>query len=162
MAYFSNGCEGDSFHAQQCAKCVHDLSGKCPVWNMHLAHNYDQHPEHAKTPEEKATAEAWAEVLETLIPTEGLYAGKCRMFHEATGYDRIAALPWKREREGKPGDRFTKGLCVVTVTGHADGMVYYTSQLGTNEPQRYESTVERWHKAVANTMDAGATFTPAA
>lgn len=161
MGYFSNGCEGDSFHAQVCAKCVHDLSGKCPVWNLHLAHNYDQFPEHAKTPEEKAKAEAWAEALEVLIPTEGPDAG-CRMFREASAEDRIEALPWKREREGRVGDRFEKSGTVVIVTAHCDGKVFYTYQRGETEPIGAEATVESWHKSVANTMDAGATFIPAA
>jgi hypothetical protein len=161
MGYFSNGCEGDSFHAAVCAKCVHDLNGKCPVWNLHLAHNYDQFPEHAKSPEAKASAEAWAEVLDTLIPTEGPNAG-CRMFHEASADDRIAALPWKREREGRVGDRFELRGVIATVTAHCDGKVFYTSQPPNGaEPIRGESTVEAWHKRVANVMDLGATFTPA-
>lgn len=162
MGYFSNGCEGDSFHAQVCANCVHDLSGKCPVWNLHLAHNYDQFPEHAKTPEAKAKAEAWAEALETLIPTEGPDAGKCRLFHEASATDRIEALPWKREREGRPGDRFVAGVSEVTVKAHCDGKVFYESRREDDAISvDHECEVEKWHRIVANTMDRGAKFIPA-
>lgn len=47
MGYFSNGCEGESFYALNCARCVHDAppdsKHQCAVWMLHLSHNYDQH-----------------------------------------------------------------------------------------------------------------------
>jgi len=78
MAYFSNGCEGDSFRAANCDRCVHDET--CAVWLVHLLHNYDQFPEHAKTPEAKGAAEQTRNILGTLIPD----GEDCTMFHELT------------------------------------------------------------------------------
>jgi hypothetical protein len=48
MGYFSNGSEGMDYQEHYCAKCVHD--GKCvhdekqscPVWLLHLLHNYEE------------------------------------------------------------------------------------------------------------------------
>ena len=41
MGYFSNGSEGDSYESRVCADCAHhDMKGGCPVWNLHLDHNY--------------------------------------------------------------------------------------------------------------------------
>jgi len=40
VGYFSNGTEGESYHAQYCARCVHDDS--CSIWLLHMMHNYDE------------------------------------------------------------------------------------------------------------------------
>jgi hypothetical protein len=45
MGYFSNGDEGELYHEQYCTRCIHDdaENGKyCPVWNLHLLHNYEE------------------------------------------------------------------------------------------------------------------------
>jgi hypothetical protein len=68
MGYFSNGCEGESFRAEQCAKCVHDAKG-CTVWLLHLLHNYAE----CNKPDS---------MLHTLIPrNEDGWNGDCTMFH---------------------------------------------------------------------------------
>ena len=44
MGYFSNGTEGDLYFEQWCSRCVHDNQDEdifCPIWNLHLAHNYE-------------------------------------------------------------------------------------------------------------------------
>lgn len=44
MGYFSNGSEGESYFETYCAKCVHESETNdvgCPIWNLHLLHNYD-------------------------------------------------------------------------------------------------------------------------
>ena len=44
MGYFSNGSEGEDYQAKYCARCVHEnmKTGRgCPIWNLHLLHNYD-------------------------------------------------------------------------------------------------------------------------
>ena len=47
MAYFSNGDEGDYYEARYCAKCAHQpdigMGRGCPVLDVHLIYNYDQH-----------------------------------------------------------------------------------------------------------------------
>lgn len=40
MAYFSNGTEGQSYVDRYCSKCVHFNNGACPVWDLHMLHNY--------------------------------------------------------------------------------------------------------------------------
>ena len=46
MGYFSNGTEGESYHDTYCDRCVHDQDADkgrgCPVWFLHLMHNYDE------------------------------------------------------------------------------------------------------------------------
>lgn len=92
MAYFSNGSEGYAFAAANCDRCVHQET--CTVWLLHLQHNYDQFPEHAKTPDAKGAAEATRNILNTLIPE-----GKpCTMFHEMT--DEEAAKERAKHQEG--------------------------------------------------------------
>ena len=41
MGYFSNGSEGDGYYSALCANCVHDENEDCPVWGLHLMHNYE-------------------------------------------------------------------------------------------------------------------------
>lgn len=40
MGYFSNGTEGEMYVDEYCSKCIH--AGACPVWGLHLMHNYDE------------------------------------------------------------------------------------------------------------------------
>ena len=42
MAYFSNGTEGLSYQEEYCFKCRFDKDQKCPIWLLHLIHNYDE------------------------------------------------------------------------------------------------------------------------
>jgi hypothetical protein len=45
MGYFSNGTEGESYYEEYCARCIHDDEDRgihCPIWNLHLLHNYDE------------------------------------------------------------------------------------------------------------------------
>lgn len=85
MGYFSNGTEGEIYQATYCDNCVHwrDLGdGRgygCPIIDLHMLYNYDQHPEHSNNPEQ---AERTANMLNELIPRSenGLYNEQCRMF----------------------------------------------------------------------------------
>lgn len=95
MAYFSNGCSGDSFQAAYCDRCA--LQDGCAVWSIHLQHNYSQHPEHTKTPEEKGAATATHQILDALIGDDG-----CRMFHQITD-DELATL----RKKYAPKSRFS-------------------------------------------------------
>lgn len=71
MGYFSNGTEGEMYREKYCERCVHDGHGEnnCPVWSLHLLHNYDQN--------ENETLKA---LLDELIPREGICNQQCRMF----------------------------------------------------------------------------------
>lgn len=42
MGYFSNGSEGMDYYEAYCSKCVFDKDQSCPIWNLHLLHNYDE------------------------------------------------------------------------------------------------------------------------
>lgn len=43
MGYFSNGTEGESYHEEYCAKCLHDQQENgCPIWFLHNLHNYEE------------------------------------------------------------------------------------------------------------------------
>lgn len=70
MGYFSNGCEGMSYEARYCDRCVHqERANGCAVWDAHLLANYDE----CNNPDS---------VLHVLIPrsANGLSNGECRMF----------------------------------------------------------------------------------
>jgi hypothetical protein len=72
MGYFSNGTEGMDYEARYCQRCVHygpDEGPGCPVWLLHLVHNYDG----ANDP---------GSFLHTLIPLskDGLSNEQCKMF----------------------------------------------------------------------------------
>lgn len=71
MAYFSNGCEGDSYTTAHCNRCVHGANGKsCPVMLLHWLHNYDDG--------------VAREMLDTLIPrTDDGGNDQCGMFVDA-------------------------------------------------------------------------------
>ena len=68
MAHFSSGTEGLDYQTRYCKHCVHDIDEDCPVFLAHLRHNGD-----------KGDA---GNILELLIPKEGLGNGVCRMFVE--------------------------------------------------------------------------------
>jgi hypothetical protein len=42
MAYFSNGSEGDWYYATYCEKCIFNRKQACPIWYLHLMHNYEE------------------------------------------------------------------------------------------------------------------------
>ena len=43
MGYFSNGSEGDDYQLRVCSGCAHhEMDGGCPVWNLHMDHNYEE------------------------------------------------------------------------------------------------------------------------
>lgn len=88
MGCFSNGSEGDSWEEWNCAKCLHDAAyrgwmnpeqvdpdlpgiepppqpGGCPLWASQIVHNGE--------PETRT-------ILDELIPMDGLFCGKCKMF----------------------------------------------------------------------------------
>jgi hypothetical protein len=95
--------------------------------------------------------EAKAEALRRLIE-----------WHRADAHQRdpIAELPWKREREGRPGDRFDHNGCTVEVESRADGNVYYRAS-GKHGNHDCQNTIEEFHRLVTKAMDTGAKFTPA-
>ena len=78
MGYFSNGSAGDSYIAQWCLRCVnwrdrHDDRGEgCPVYDLHLLYNYDQHKK-----------DSTKRALEMFIPRDEHGGnGRCQMFWE--------------------------------------------------------------------------------
>ena len=45
MGYFPNGTSGESYYEEWCSRCIHDDEDRgvyCPIWNLHLLHNYDE------------------------------------------------------------------------------------------------------------------------
>ena len=74
MAYFSNGTEGMMWREHNCDICWHDRNEDegCPIECLHLLYNYDQHSK-------DKVAMLKKEVLDTLIPNDGLFAGKCKL-----------------------------------------------------------------------------------
>lgn len=108
MGYFANGTEGMIFEENVCSGCVHgqDVDAPCPIWNLHNLWNYDQFPEHEKTPEGKAAAETKREALDTfIVETGGEYSDQeCKMFHpvrevsepEFRTHDERELVPLKR------------------------------------------------------------------
>lgn len=70
MGYFSNGCEGLSYEARWCDRCIHQPDG-CAVMEAHSEHNYDE----CNNPRS---------ILHLLIPrtVDKLGNEQCRMFIE--------------------------------------------------------------------------------
>ena len=81
MGYFSNGTEGLAYEDKYCRKCVNygpEEGPGCPVWGLHLGHNYDQN-------RPKSGAEGViVSILESFIPMseDGLTNLQCKMFLE--------------------------------------------------------------------------------
>ena len=84
MAYFSNGSEGRDYEEQYCSRCANHREhpdqpmgdvADCAVWALHFDYNYEQG---GKTKLGKAIKN----ILDTLIPMDGIYAGECSMFLE--------------------------------------------------------------------------------
>lgn len=67
MGYFSNGAEGMDYQDRYCLKCQHD--GNCAVWDAHMLLNYEE-------------CNKKDSILHMLIPKEGIWNGKCKMFIE--------------------------------------------------------------------------------
>lgn len=42
MAYFSNGSEGEWYFETYCSKCIFDRDNTCPIWGLHMLHNYEE------------------------------------------------------------------------------------------------------------------------
>lgn len=81
MAYFPNGTAGEAYEAQWCSKCIHGENyrpsdGKaCPIWDAHMLYSYDLC---------NKTDDPGKVMLDMLIPVDGVYAGECRMFVDAS------------------------------------------------------------------------------
>jgi hypothetical protein len=79
MGYFSNGTEGMMYESEYCENCRNyierDNSGvkSCPIMDAHMHANYDQFSK-------SKYSKSLKEVLETLIPTDGIYNDTCSMF----------------------------------------------------------------------------------
>lgn len=75
MGYFSNGTEGIDYQERYCIECINyttrDGEGAegCPVWDMHLIHNYEQ-----------CTNKTINDLLCELIPQDGIHNERCKMF----------------------------------------------------------------------------------
>ncbi len=73
MGYFPNGTSGEYYQDQWCEHCKHwppdPEDGMCPVWQIHLEHNYDQ-----------VQNEKLASILGALIPTKEIENLECKMF----------------------------------------------------------------------------------
>lgn len=87
MAYFSNGTEGEMYQEQYCSRCWHDRNQDCPIWLLHLNHNYDgaNNPGH---------------FLHALIPNgeiaaDGKTFARCNFFIEKHKVGADAAIPLK-------------------------------------------------------------------
>ena len=69
MGYFSNGTEGELYREKYCDRCLHDISQDCPIWNLHLEHNYKE-------------CNNEDSFLHHLIPREGIDNLQCKLFVE--------------------------------------------------------------------------------
>jgi hypothetical protein len=83
MGYFSNGSEGESYYAFYCEKCIHDVNKECPVWTLHLEHNYCSEADPIRT------------ILDTFIARSRGDNAKCKMFVLREGAE---PLPEPKER----------------------------------------------------------------
>ena len=92
MAYFSNGSEGDGAREQYCDRCQNwrdrgDGRGDgCPVWDLHMAWNYDAVGKDAD--ETKRLA------LDVLWPRLKVFNGDCQLFLE-----KALKQPTRKENE---------------------------------------------------------------
>jgi hypothetical protein len=69
MGYFSNGGEGADYQHNWCNRCIHDRNHDCAVWLLHLLMNYEQNKNQSA-----------ANVLDVLIPRDGVGNKQCAMF----------------------------------------------------------------------------------
>ena len=90
MAYFPNGTSAEIYEANYCDHCRHQKpdDGGCAVMLAHLIHNYDAVGSDAN--------EALRDVLNLLIPMDGIEAKQCAMF-----------LPWDADRCTETADMFS-------------------------------------------------------
>jgi len=69
MGYFPNGTDGMFYQDEYCLKCIHykedDRGIGCPVWDLHILHNYDKEREID---------------LDLFIPRDGVRNKQCVMF----------------------------------------------------------------------------------
>lgn len=75
MAYFSNGTEGEQYEEKYCERCIHygDENKGCPIWDAHLFFSYELC---------NKENDPGKQILDMLIPMDGVWAGECRMFVE--------------------------------------------------------------------------------
>lgn len=74
MGYFSNATENDLYQEQWCNRCIHrgpDDGPGCPIMGVHFLYNYEQY---------KRGNETIRDILQDLIPPEGVGNGQCKMF----------------------------------------------------------------------------------
>lgn len=86
MGYFSNGTEGMMYEDAYCNKCEHNTEDGCPIWLAHIAFNYRQKKE-------------VEEILNMLIPREGISNGKCVMYIDAAFFRDVATPPLPFDKE---------------------------------------------------------------
>lgn len=69
MGCFSSGSEAMEYQGRYCERCVHNKKQNCPVWLLHLMHNY-------------AECNKPGSFLHVLIPRtkDGLGNEQCRLF----------------------------------------------------------------------------------
>lgn len=70
MGYFPNGTSSIDYQERYCVRCVHGQDKEygpvaCPVMWLHFEHNYE---------------DAWKDMLNELIPREGICNLECKMF----------------------------------------------------------------------------------
>ena len=74
MGYFANGTEAAEYEATYCMHCVHAGDGGCPVWLLHMLHNYKE----CNNPDS---------FIHVLIPrSNDGWNEKCAMFHPFSAY----------------------------------------------------------------------------
>lgn len=73
MGYFSNGTEGEMYADEWCSKCIHEKH--CAVWDAHFLYNYRE-------------CNKKESILDVLIPRNGIWNSKCRMFIDANDAQR--------------------------------------------------------------------------
>lgn len=90
MGYFPNSIAFDHFERHNCAHCIHNNDSpdalNCPVIELHLLFNYDQHGD-------KDIKDA----LNLFIPTESGQNKNCRMYQEAPNQ-----TPWDNPPPERP------------------------------------------------------------
>lgn len=79
MGYFSNGTEGLCYQEEWCVRCANCGDEKsdfgCTVWDAHTLYCY------SGTKEQK-------EILDLLIPRDGIDNGQCTMFREKSAAEK--------------------------------------------------------------------------
>jgi hypothetical protein len=113
MAYFSNGTEGAMYQEHYCERCWHDRNQNCPIWLLHLNHNYEgaNNPDH---------------FLHALIPAAkytdaGVEFQKCNFFIERHKVGDDASIPLKGQIALLPEERKFERAVPLFKEGVANG-----------------------------------------